>query len=99
MGTLADFLDPNNPFGDRYGEYAILFQEAYDQEPTTTRFLDFLDMTPAEQQTAISSLTETLTSAVMIRLTGLTSDVPEWMMAGAPDSDTYQRWLRADLIR
>lgn len=96
--TLQEFLDPTNPAADEFGEYCMLFELAYDTEPGTHCLPRFLNQTPEERMTGRRLLAATVEDNVILQLQCLGLGTPEWMMAGAPDQVTFDRWLTAGLL-
>ena len=98
MYTLKDLLDPNNPVGDRYNDYAQLVMVAYDLEPSTQQFQRFMECTEAEQNILIRLVADAIDQNVLLQLECMGLNVPEWMMAGAPNAETHERWMVAGLL-
>lgn len=98
MYTLRDMIDPNNPGGGRYNDYHALFMLAYDIEPSTDQFQRFMNSTESEQLTMISLVKHAVDDNVSLMLECLAAGVPEWMMAGAPDAQTHERWWMNGLL-
>lgn len=98
MYTLKDLLDPNNPLGERYTDYCGLYLVAYDTEPSDYNFRNFMTSTAAEQQIQIQLVKAAIDDTVMLQLECMGIDLPGWMMAGAPDALTHQRWVESGLM-
>lgn len=98
MYTLRDLLDPNNPLGERYNDYHGLYMVAYDIEPSNYNFESFMAGDEQQQLIQIRAVRAAIDDTVMLLLESLRVDMPEWMMNGAPDPATFQRWVETGLL-
>jgi hypothetical protein len=84
--------------GNALGDYRLLHELAYDVQPSTGQLKKFQLRDRESQHTSLHLLATTVEDNVILQLQCLGMGTPEWMMAGAPDPLTFDRWLTAGLL-
>ncbi len=79
-------------------EYRMLHELAYDVEPNTDQLARFTSNDSESQYVSLHLLATTVEDNIILQLQCLGLGTPEWMMAGAPDQATFDRWLAAGLL-
>ena len=98
MYTLNDLLDSNNPLGERFNDYCMLYLIAYEVEVSEHNFRKFMTSDESEQNIQIQLVKAAIDDTVMLQLECMGIELPSWMMAGAPDALTHQRWVETGLM-
>jgi hypothetical protein len=80
------------------GDYRLLHELAYDYRPSKVQVNRFRNTDTERQHISLHMLATTVEDTVILQLQCLGLGTPEWMMSGAPDSATFERWLAAGLL-
>lgn len=84
--------------GDALGDYRLLHELAYDVRPSSGQIQKFRESDRERQHISLHMLATTVEDTVILQLQCLGLGTPEWMMAGAPDQLTFDRWLNSGLL-
>jgi hypothetical protein len=92
MGRELDFTPADE---QRLLDYVNLYRLAYETEPSMYQLDGFSRRDTESQLITLRLLADATTDTIWLQLQCLGLGTPEWMMAGAPDPSTHQRWYEA----
>lgn len=99
MYNMRDLMNPESRINQQLRDYRVLYQLAYDI-PASIDQEDrvLLNYGDDQREIVLTVLKEMTNDNVILMLECMGLDIPEWMMAGAPNAETHERWLNAGLL-